>query len=403
VIGLSAVGCRSTTAAFFILYAAMYGAFGVASPFWPRFFELRGLSSQELAMVLGLGTLMRLISGPLIGRLADVSGELRIVLAICLVLSAWSALSLLLADAFWPLLMIHLAQAAALAPVTTIADALAVSYAKHQIAGRFEYGRIRGTASAAFIAGTLTAGLMLGGGSAIVWMHAALLAAAAGSCLLLARPGITPPRRSFSLASFAGGVRKLRRIPVFRRVIVVSALVFGSHAVHDAFAVIRWNEAGIGPVMISVLWSEAVAAEVLVFVVIGPVLVNRLGTNGAATLAAAAGVLRWCVSASTTSTVLLAMVQPLHGLTFALLHLACMRLIGFVVPTRLAATAQALYALGAGLVTAVLTMLAGQLYATWAGAAFLPMALLCGLALPLARAGMRQPASSQEQQRGSVA
>jgi MFS transporter, PPP family, 3-phenylpropionic acid transporter len=151
------------------------------------------------------------------------------------------------------------------------------------------------------------------------------------------------------------------------------------------------------------LWSEAVAAEVLVFVVIGPVLVNRLGTNGAATLAAAAGVLRWCVSASTTSTVLLAMVQPLHGLTFALLHLACMRLIGFVVPTRLAATAQALYALGAGLVTAVLTMLAGQLYATWAGAAFLPMALLCGLALPLARAGMRQPASSQEQQRGSVA
>jgi PPP family 3-phenylpropionic acid transporter len=42
-------------------------------------------------------------------------------------------------------------------------------------------------------------------------------------------------------------------------------------------------------------------------------------------------------------------------------------------------------------VTAVLTMLAGQLYATWAGAAFLPMALLCGLALPLARAGMRQP------------
>jgi MFS transporter, PPP family, 3-phenylpropionic acid transporter len=371
----------------------MYGAFGVASPFWPQFFELRGLSSQELAMVLGLGTLMRLASGPLIGRLADVSGELRIVLAVCLVLSACFALSLLPADAFWPLLMIHLAQAAVLAPVTTIADALAVSYAKRQIAGRFEYGRIRGTASAAFVAGTLTAGLMLGGGTAIVWMHAALLAAAAGSALLLSRPAVLPPRRSFSIASFASGVRKLWRIPVFRRVIVVSALVFGSHAVHDAFAVIRWNEAGIGPVTISVLWSEAVAAEVLVFVVIGPVLVNRLGTNGAAALAAVAGVLRWCVSASTTSTVLLAMVQPLHGLTFALLHLACMRLIGLAVPTRLAATAQALYALGAGLVTALLTMLAGQLYATWAGAAFLPMALLCGLALPLALTGLRQPAT----------
>jgi len=44
-----------------------------------------------------------------------------------------------------------------------------------------------------------------------------------------------------------------------------------------------------------------------------------------------------------TSPVLLGLVQPLHGLTFALLHLACMRLIVQVVPVRLAATAQSIY------------------------------------------------------------
>lgn len=383
----------NTTIILLILYATMYGAFGVASPFWPRFFELRGLHAQELGLLLGLGTLIRLISGPLIGRLADTSGRLRTVLAACLAFAAAFALSLLLAESFWSLLIVHMAQAAVLAPVTTTADALATSGARRSIQNGFEYGKIRGVASASFIIGTLTAGLMLSAhASSIVWMHATLLAVAAGAALLLPRRQALA-RPAISFASFMGGVRDLWTIALFRRVILVSSLIYGSHAVHDAFAVIRWNEAGVGPVMISVLWSEAVTAEVVVFVVIGPAFVNRLGTHGAAALAAVAGLLRWCVAGTTTSTIALAMIQPLHGFTFALLHLVCMRLIGIVVPERLAATAQALYALGSGIVSVVLTMLAGELYASWAGAAFLPMALLCAIALPLGWTGLRQPAA----------
>lgn len=389
-------------AAFLILYATMYGAFGVASPFWPRFFESRGLSAQELGLLLGLGMLMRLISGPLVGRLADATAALRAVLSTCLLLAAVFAVTLLAADAFWLLLVIHLAQAAALAPVTSTADALAVSGAVGRLRDGYAYGRIRGAASAAFVAGTLSAGWALGGTdiSTLVWMHAALLVAAAIAALLVPAAGGAPsPRQRASFASFIGGVRELWMIPVFRRLIAVSALVYGSHAVHDAFAVIRWTEAGIGPTATSILWSEAVAAEVIMFVVIGPVLIGRLGPNGAAALAAAAGVLRWVVAGTTTSIAALGIVQPLHGFTFALLHLACMRLIGSVVPTHLAATAQALYALGAGLVTVVLTMLAGQLYANYAGAAFLPMALFCAVALPLAWFGLRPPPDGRLERR----
>ena len=43
---------------------------------------------------------------------------------------------------------------------------------------------------------------------------------------------------------------------------------------HDAFAVIRWRAAGVSPALASVLWSESVAAEVLVFFLIGPALVT---------------------------------------------------------------------------------------------------------------------------------
>jgi PPP family 3-phenylpropionic acid transporter len=172
---------------------------------------------------------------------------------------------------------------------------------------------------------------------------------------------------------------------VFRRVMLVSALVLGSHAMHDTFAVIRWSAAGITPAVASALWSASVAAEVLVFFFIGPALLRQLGPAAVVALAATAGVVRWMAMASSTSVIALALVQPLHGLTFAALHLACMRVISVIVPPHLAATAQAMYALGAGATTAPLTVASGSLYGAVGARGFLVMAFLCAAALPLAR------------------
>ncbi|WP_342739704.1 MFS transporter [Bradyrhizobium sp. B117] len=147
---------------------------------------------------------------------------------------------------------------------------------------------------------------------------------------------------------------------------------------------IRWSDADISTSAISFLWSEAVVAEVFVFMLTGPALLDRFGVRGAAILAAAAGIVRWSVAGVTTSVLLLSLIQPLHGLTFALLHLACMRMMGTLVAPSVAASAQALYAFGSGSLTAVLTLLSGALYASYAGAAFFLMAALCIIALPLA-------------------
>ena len=142
------------------------------------------------------------------------------------------------------------------------------------------------------------------------------------------------------------------------------------------------------PAMASVLWSESVAAEVVVFFVIGPSLLARLGSASTIALAAAAGVVRWTAMASTTNILALALVQPLHGLTFAALHLACMRLITAIAPSPLAATAQALYALGAGATTALLTLAAGRLYGSLGAQGFFVMATLCAM-VPLLTRGLR--------------
>jgi MFS transporter, PPP family, 3-phenylpropionic acid transporter len=371
--------------AFLALYAAMYSAFGVASPFWPQYFEARGLTPEQLGVLFGLATAIRLFAGPFANRIADLFGALRIVLLICIVLAVASTLGLTIAQGFSLLLIVQLAQAAALAPVTTLADALAVRASVRERG--FEYGWVRGAASAAFIAGTLAAGQVLGRFElgAIVWMQAWLLA---GTLLgaLLAPETDTRAERAANPAgqSVIGGVRELLEIRDFRMVILIASLVYGSHAMHDTFSVIRWSAAGVGPGMSSFLWSEAVAAEVIVFVLIGPILLRRLGVAGAAVLAAIAGIVRWIMEAQTATIWLLAGVQPLHGITFALLHLACMRVIANSVPAHLAATSQALYAIGPALATACLAWMSGRLYGAYGASGFLVMGVLCVFALPLA-------------------
>jgi len=376
-------------AAYVILYALMYAAFGVASPFWPEYFRAKALSSQEIGLVLGAAMVVRLGAGPLVGRLADICHALRAALAGCAALAAAMAAALVLANSFVVLLCVALAQAAALAPITSIADALSVSAARPEIAGKpFEYGWIRGAASAAFASGTIIVGQFIQPDhlDPVVWLNAMLLVAASGATALLPPVrALGEPRASKSADLFA--MHPLFRIARFRSVLLVSALVYGSHAMHDAFAVIRWSDSGIDAPVISLLWSEAVAAEVVVFFLVGPALVDHLGARGAASVAALAGVVRWMVAGSTTSVLLLSVVQPLHGLTFALLHLACMRILGAVVPAHLSATAQTVYAFGSGLVTAVITALSGALYARYAGASFVAMAVLCAAALPFAWLG----------------
>ena len=367
---------------FILLYVLMYAAFGAASPFWPLFFESRGLTPEQLGFLLALGQLARLIAGPLAGRVADILGALRASLATCASFAALLTVGLLTVEGFWPLAVIHMAHAAMLAPIAALADAIAVNAARAPQKG-FEYGWVRGSASAAFIAGTLAAGQIVGANdlSAIAWMQAALLAGVVLSAPLVPPLDTSSAQGERELSSTFGGIQELCKIALFRRLVLVAALVYGSHAMHDAFAPIRWNAAGISTTATSLLWSEAVAAEVLVFFWIGPALLNRIGPSGAAALAAAAGIVRWVVMSQFTALAALALVQPLHGLTFALLHLACMRIIALVVPIHLAATAQALYAVGSGAAIALMTVVSGQLYGQLGAHAFLAMALLCALAL----------------------
>ena len=244
------------------------------------------------------------------------------------------------------------------------------------------------------IAGTLLAGRAVEvSGSPLValWLNAGLFALAAVAALSLPAPpgpAVAGAGGGGALAvPSGGGSRALLATRAFRKLLLASALISGSHALYVGFATLRWQAAGLSAGTIGLLWAIAVASEAAVFFLLGRPLLARLGPGGLCALAAAAGALRWAVMAETAWPPAMLLTQPLHGLTFAAQHLAAMAVLGRVAPGRLSATAQSVYAsLGTGLAAAALTLASGPLYARFGAGGFWAMALLCVAAIPAALA-----------------
>ena len=388
---------RSTLYRFLSLYAALYAGFGVQSPYLPILLDTRHLSPETIALALAAGTAMRLTAAPALARLADRFDAPKAMLALCSAAAGLIGLGYLSAQGAWALIALGVVHTAALAPLPPLSDTLALGAAAPTGSGgmpkwKFHYGWLRGCGSAAFVVGLVMSGQAIGhfGIAVIVWLNAALLLVASPVALRVPQL-LASGEHSRAIANQARGLLALLRLPLYRKMVLLAALILGSHAMHDSFAMIRWSRAGISPGTSGILWSLSVAAEVVVFVVVGRPLLDRIGPAGAAMLSAGAGVVRWAVMAETAWLPALALIEPLHGLTFALLHLTCMRLLAQCVPRHLEATALTIYGtVGIGVATALLTLACGPIFERFGAHGFWAMAALCAAALPLTRT-LREP------------
>lgn len=361
------------------LYLLLFGAFGAEAPFFPLFLQSRGRTATEIGVILSAGTIVRLSVGPLVGILADRVG-VRLALGCAAVAAGLVGTSYLVAASFAGLLAISMLHASALTSLNPLADALALSASKRE--GGFAYGWVRGIGSGSFVAATLLSGMAVA-----AFGLPSIVAIASVMVLLMAAPlpFLRPPSPVAAPGPVWAGLTACLRDAPFRRVLLVAWLVIGSQSMSDTFAAIRWRQAGVSPEIVGALWSEAVAAELLVFLLVGPLLLKRLGMRWCLVLSAAAGIVQWGALATTAAPALLVWSQPLHGLTFALTHLATMAVIGATVPAERAATAQAIYGtLCLGSASALITAASGPLWAGFGASAFWVMSALCLLAVPLA-------------------
>jgi PPP family 3-phenylpropionic acid transporter len=366
-------------------YAALlgtaYAALGISQPFLAE----RGLAAGEVSMVLALGSATRLLAGPLAGRLADRLGDPRLLLAVSAAAAALACCGFLAGAALLGMVLAQVVFSIFLAPLLPVSEAVTLSAARR---GLLDYPRVRAAGSATFILASALAGWAVGrwGFGTVPLLMASMLALTALAALLPRYEGGARPARGGG-----GGFRAVLALPGFRRLLLLSGLVQGSHAALYGFGAIHWAAAGHAPVTIGLLWAEGVVAEILLFA-FGRRLTEVLGVRGLTLVAAVAGVLRWGLLGTTTWLPVLILTQLLHAATFGAQYLAAMRLLVRLVPAAQAATAQSLLAsLGSGLGLGLVTLACGPLYAAWGAAGmFGAMAALCLIAIPLGQGFQRE-------------
>lgn len=356
-----------------LYYAAVFVGPGVALPFLPAFLAGRGLGPEGVAAALAAQQLCRLVSGPLIGRAADASGQRSRAAALSAAAGVVAALAILAAPGAAALIAACALAGAVTAPLVPLGDAMALRAAG---LGLCDFGRVRGIGSISFVAGTLAGGVAVRHLGAEVVPLAMAGGFAATVAAALALPELaTAPARGRGL-----GLSLLRHRPILL-LLLASGLIQGSHALHYGFSVLYWDGAGIPPDLSGVLWTVGVVAEIALLVA-GRRGIGRLGPAALIGLGGVAGALRWAVTAATTEPWIIGPLQALHALSFAATMLGAAGLLARLVPPELGATAQTLHAaLGPGLFTLALTAASGPLYARFGGGAFLAMAAACLAAL----------------------
>jgi PPP family 3-phenylpropionic acid transporter len=336
----------------------------------------RGIAAGSIGAVLGISSLVRLLAVPLWGVAADWAGRRRPVLLGTAAATAAATACFPLAHGVAPLLLLVAAQGIAAAALTPLTDTLTLALAG---AGRLAYGRTRAWGSAAYMAATAAAGPVLSwAGSGLV---PALVAGGYGAAALTAC-ALPEPARAPHPSRRASG---LLRLPALRLTIAASALIQGSHAAYYGFAALHWRSLGLSDTAVGLLIAEGIVMEIVLFVW-GGRWTARLGPARLTALAASGCLLRWTVLAFATTWPVLAAVQVLHAVTFAMQHLSAMTMLTRHAPPGRAAGAQALHAaLGFSAPTGLLIWLVGLAYGRFGGLVFLPMAVIGGAALLLVR------------------
>jgi PPP family 3-phenylpropionic acid transporter len=367
-------------------YAAFYGALflavGIQLPYWPIWLGGRGLSPEQIGLLLALTAWVKVGATPLIAQISDRFGQPRAVLAALVTIAAACFALFFFTRAFWPILLVNLPMGICFSAMIPISESLTMAAV---IRENMDYGRVRLWGSLAFVIGVLGAGSLLTERLPDLILVMILTVLAAGMITV-----VTLPRQP---AGVLGGERLspgvLLRDRHFLLFLATATLLQASHATYYAFSAIHWRAAELSGMMIGVLWAEGVIAEVIFFAASAPVF-TRTGPVVLLFAAGVAGVVRWTVLGLTTDLSALIAVQLLHGATFGAAHFGAMHLVTRAAAPNLAATAQGLYSAAAGGIGIGLALLlAGWLYGINEGSAFLAMAgLSLGgtvLAVPLHR------------------
>jgi MFS transporter, PPP family, 3-phenylpropionic acid transporter len=299
------------------LFFAYFAFIGIFSPYLSLWFDSRGLSIGQIAVLMSLPQLLRIVAPPFWGWLADRFGH-RIALLRGSALASLGVLLLFpLADGAPELAVLMLALFFLTAAQGPISETIALDLARGD-AGR--YGRMRMWGSVGFIVTVLGAGPLLDrfGLATLPWLMAGAMALLAAVTLRLPeQPLQRSPRRGASLG------QRLREPAVLAFLASAFLMVFAHAALYSFFSLFLERH-GYSTTAIGAIWAIGVVAEIALFM-LQRHLFDRLSAMRLLAFSFLVCGLRFAmIGASEGALWVLVLAQLMHAATFGLHHSASM-------------------------------------------------------------------------------
>ena len=304
-------------AGFYFFYYAFVGLF---APYWSLYLKSIHFDAIEIAILMSIQPVMRMIAPNLWGWLADHTGKRQTVVQVAATLSAACYLGVFATTSFWGMFLVLALMGFFWSASMPLVEATTLSYlGKHSA----RYGRIRSWGSVGFIVAVVGLGYAFDY-IAIAWLLWAGLICEIG-ILIFARQ--IPPSEVLAHHSDSQPVRQILMQPKVLALFGACFMMSVAHGPYYTFYSIYLVEHGYAKSAVGGLWALGVTCEIGVFFLM-PWLVGRLGFTRILLISFSSAVLRFMlIGWAVDFLVLLLVAQTLHAMTFGAYHAASVGLV----------------------------------------------------------------------------
>lgn len=346
-----------------VMYAAIFVSFGIHLPYFPLWLESVGFDARQIGIILSAPMFLRVVTTPFITAMADEAKDRANVIVLLLLSSLLLSLGYFLKPSFLMVLATSVLLAVAWTPQSPLTDSLALSGVR-----RFGsiYARMRIWGSLSFLFANLAGGLVLartGAGAVPTMISLGILLGLAASlgAPRLGRPRLPSPLSAVDMQD--AGPRLLNAH--FLLFIAGAGIIIGSHGFMYGFASIYWKTIGLSDGVVGLLWSWAVLAEVLMFMVFDR-LFSTVPALMILRIAGVCAIVRWIayplIAPLGLGVAGFVGVQTLHAFSTALILLGLQKVIAETVAEERTGAAQGLAYFSSNFFMAVVTLASGPLY-----------------------------------------
>ncbi|WP_323004266.1 MFS transporter [Denitromonas sp.] len=318
---------------YYFFYFAFIGAF---SPYFTLYLQSLSFSATDIAILMSLMQVMRILAPNLWGWLADRLGARMPIVRLSAIASLAGFGVFFLTTRFEGIFVGMAIMAFFWSAALPLVESLTFGHLAGQSA---RYGNIRLWGSIGFIVAVLGIGHALSWlpVASQLWMTASVLAGIAVLAFCVPEaPSVPHHHDSPGLAAV------LRRRDV-RTLLTGAFLMSAAHGVWYVFYSILLVGAGYSKALVGWMWAIGVVAEIAVFMIM-PRVMARFSLRQILLFAFAAATLRFAmIGWGVESLTVLVLAQLLHGATFGANHAASIAAVNRWFPGRLQARGQAIY------------------------------------------------------------